>query len=145
MVDGVPTLRSEYQSVDAKMNLGIGTWWNSMYDYAPFWGKDRPKPPKIQEAFTKYYSPNGIYGSNNLEAHFKANILPIIDEQGVPLEQKYPDLTYENGRSDLTLWQIVTGQKPLSAFDEWVDYWNKNGGKEFEYNCNRINLGFWKK
>ena len=40
---------------------------------------------------------------------------------------------------------IITGAKPLSKFDEFVTYWNNNGGKLMEEEVNKWSKEFWGK
>lgn len=37
---------------------------------------------------------------------------------------------------ETTFIQIITGEKPIDAFDEWVEQWKKNGGEQLEKEAN---------
>ena len=120
---------------DLTDRFGFGFYWDGTFStYTPLLAR-------TQNSINKYVTdPNGIYGKNNLDYWLGGSIITgaVKDENGEDIG------TMMNADSNLswivTAVKIISGKEPIEYYDEWLEYYYKNGGTEWERNATRLYL-----
>ena len=82
--------------------------------------------------------PNGIYGANNLDLWFPVVGGTVRDES----DEDIGAMMAGDAKLDYFVMavQIITGERPLEYYDEWLEYYYANGGREWEKHATRLYL-----
>lgn len=86
-----------------------------------------------------------ICKGENSALWWKENKYPLFNEDGYVDELWIPTESFQKYSAELTTLQeqayvsIITGDKPISYFDEFVRLWRQNGGEVIEKEMNEIN------
>jgi len=139
---GIPTLKDAYKTNDAQKQIGIGYWWISTYSYNPLFDTKWAQPGMIAARNKYVLDPKGPYSQANIRWDIDATSNGTTDKEWQELNTKYGSDLHAKYMTMFV--DVITGQKPLSAFDEYVAYFNKNGGTELNAAANRIFLKDWK-
>jgi putative aldouronate transport system substrate-binding protein len=140
--DGYVTSIPPYNNWEDRRQVGAGLYWTSNYSFSPI----SQQKPYLRAEFGErekqelLIDPDGLYGRNNVKVEIQKTNGDILDENGENLMVKYQDLIT---RRDIVFVEILTGAKPVSAYDDFVKYWNENGGKVLEEHVNRLFLKNW--
>lgn len=122
-----------YTEVKARNNEGIGSevlrYNFKISQQFPYSSKY-----KIQALNDYYLDSNAIYSVNNVTP-IPSGVSTIYDEEGNDLSAKYADLI---NMRDVIFMEIISGQKPVSAYYDYIETWKNNGGEELEYHANRL-------
>ncbi|NMB95857.1 MAG: hypothetical protein GYA02_04485 [Clostridiaceae bacterium] len=107
--------------------LGIGYYWTSIC-YSSLVDKYNAHPRK--EAARQKYSlePGAIYSDDVVYRNINPVFGTIRDADGENIWKQYPDLN----KAGEYFTKIICDELPVDAWDEWVEYWNNNGGREIE-------------
>lgn len=126
---------------EEQTKLGIGYYWQTLYGFSQL-SDDLAMHPMIAAGIQNYaLKPGALYSQQNINWHFDRKNGPYRGPSGEDLQAKYAvDL---DAKFQTTFFGIVTGQLPLSAFDDWVKYYNEHGGKELDESVNRLYLKQW--
>jgi len=107
--------------------VGIGYYWTTICSTRLTDKYDAH--PRKEAARKKYFeSPGAIYSDDVISRHINPVYGTILDADGENIWKQYPDLN----KSEEYFAKIICDELPVDAWDEWVEYWNKNGGKEIE-------------
>ena len=95
----------------------------------------------VLQAKEEAFGPGGILAEGTFTRNFTKITSAILDEDGTDLEAMYyPNL---EAKRDEMFVSVISGAKPIEAFDEFVEYFYANGGTELEENANRLFLEQW--
>ena len=81
-----------------------------------------------------FHNADAMYSVNNVTP-VPSGVSTIYDEAGNDLSAKYQDLI---NMRDTIFMEIITGQKPVSAYEDYIATWKANGGEELELHANRL-------
>lgn len=128
---------------EEQTKLGIGYYWQTLYGYSSL-GDELATIPSLLEARKKLaLDPGAMYSQDKIVWHYDKVNGPIYDVNGEDLNKQYgADLS---AKQATMITGIISGQLPLSAFDDYVAYYMANGGRQIIDNANRIYLSQWKK
>ncbi len=135
---GFPERKEEFIGTDASKQIGAGYFWGALYSYTPF--RANWQHPGVVKALDDFHkNPDGIYSDANIRRQPTTRFFPITDENGDDLWGKMDVGSQEN----VLFVELITGAKPLSAFDDWVARWAEGGDlRVIEDRMNEINLKF---
>jgi len=108
--------------------LGIGYYWTTIC--ASRLADIYTDHPRKSAARKKYFETAGaIYSDDVITRHINPVYGTIYDADGESIWKQYPDL---KNKAEEYFTKIICNELPADAWDEWVEYWNKNGGQEIE-------------
>ena len=141
-VDGKPTTLEPYASMDGsvRQNEVGGGVFGRIAPFHMFW-KDPEfmNPDHLKQAEDIRFAPNGLLGPNNL---FVNTISPVDarNADGEDLFAVYDSLMTER---EALFSQIIVGQKPVSAWSDFINKWNRQGGQEIDAAVNANSAKFY--
>ena len=118
---------------DRTEQFGFGFYWDGTFSTYGF------QSSAIQALVEEHaINPNGIYGANNLDLWFPVVGGPVRDESGEDIGA----MMAGDAKLDYFVMavQIITGERPLEYYDEWLEYYYANGGREWEEHATRLYL-----
>ena len=135
---GFPQRKDEFLGTDASKQIGAGYFWGALYSYTPHRANwQNPLQAKMLEDFHK--NPDGIYSDASIRRVPTNRFFPITDENGDDLLRKLD----VGGQMNVLFVELITGAKPMSAFDDWMARWEEGGDLHIvRQRMNEINLKF---
>ena len=106
---------------------GYGFYWSGTFST---YGTPHSRTQRVIDEYV--LDPNGVYGTNNLDYWFPLVTGPVTRENGEPIE-----VSMESGWFDLVV-SIITGERPLEYYDEWLKRYYNGGGRDWEENATRL-------
>ena len=135
---GFPERKAEFIGIDAAKQIGAGYFWGALYSYTPH-SANWQHPGVVQALQDFHMDPEGIYSDAIIRRQPTTRFFPITDENGDDLWGKLDVGSQEN----VLFVELITGAKPLSAFDDWIARWAEGGDlRVVEDRMNEINLKF---
>jgi putative aldouronate transport system substrate-binding protein len=139
-VNGTPTTLEPYASMEnAGREIGTGVF-GRMAPFYTYWKEPEYLSPRdLKQIDEVRFNPNGILGSNNLYV----NTISPVDARnadGEDLNAVYDDLMTER---EALFYQIIVGQKPVSAWNDFIRKWNTQGGQEIDRWVNQNSAKFY--
>lgn len=138
--NGVPVIRQQYTTNDAKSKIGFG--WPTAGGYEPTDEvANSVKPSYALENYKKLIGDaNGYMGKNMVDYGFSRVTGSLVTDAGVNLDSK--NTSYDTQWSTLFT-SIIIGQKPVSAYDDFVAQWKKDVGNDMTALANQKYLKQW--
>ena len=135
---GFPQRKDEFLGTDASKQIGAGYFWGALYSYTPHRANwQNPLQAKMLEDF--HTNPDGIYSDASIRRVPTNRFFPITDENGDDLLRKLD----VGGQMNVLFVELITGAKPMSAFDDWMARWEEGGDLHIvRQRMNEINLKF---
>lgn len=118
---------------DRTEQFGFGFYWGGTFSTYSL------QSSVIQNLVEEHVlDPNGIYGANNLDLWFPVVGGAVRYEDGEDIGAMMAgDAKLD---SFVMTVQIVTGERPLDYYDEWLEYYYANGGRDWETHATRLYL-----
>ena len=118
---------------DRTEQFGFGFYWDGTFSTYGY------QSSAIQGLIEEHVlDPNGVYGANNLDLWFPVVGGTVRDESGEDIGAMMAgDAKLD---SFVMTVQIVTGARPLDYYEEWLEYYYANGGREWEQHATRLYL-----
>ena len=120
-------------TADRTEQFGFGFYWDGTFSTYSF------QSSAVQALVEEHaIDPNGIYGANNLDLWFPVVGGTVRDESGEDIGA----MMAGDAKLDYFVMavQIITGERPLEYYDEWLEYYYANGGSEWEKHATRLYL-----
>jgi ABC-type glycerol-3-phosphate transport system substrate-binding protein len=134
-----PVWTEEFKDSEARQGMGFNV--NSRSTAVGYWAiNDFKRDPgfinPVQEDWVAQvrFDPDSALGANNV-CMLTQSFVSALDEDGNDLRAAHQDLLNE---SVALFGQIILGQKPVSAYQEWLDRWNAGPGPEIEAAATRM-------
>ena len=133
--DGKPQWTEAFAEGESRQGLGLGVLGRSTpiaFGFSQWfgagdasWGSDPTILEYVQEV---RFNPDGVLGPNNLCVNV-TSFVGAIDENGDDLRAASQELLHE---SVAVFGAIITGQQPVSAYQDWIDRYNAGPGPAIE-------------
>jgi putative aldouronate transport system substrate-binding protein len=142
--DDNKTLRERlpgFSTADEVKSANLLIWAQVHPDYSPYYYMYAVNPNQT-ELKEELLGDGGMLSADKVRRNPNRVKGVLTSPEGEDLSQLYwSDL---EKKRDIMVVEIISGEKPLSAYDEWIEYWNENGGAELEEAANRLYLDLWK-
>ncbi|MDD9985103.1 MAG: hypothetical protein OXQ31_02390 [Spirochaetaceae bacterium] len=126
-----PQWTEEFAEDDARSGLGLGVLGRSvplgLNIFALLGDPDWIDSERVDYLNQVRFSPNGVLGSNNVCVLTQSFVNAV--EGGTDLRAANSDLIDE---SATLFWQIIAGDQPVSAYQDWIDRYNAGPGLAIE-------------
>ena len=133
MENNRPIWTEAFKESESRQGLGLGV--NARNTPLSYWDIQAMKgfeeyidPVKQAWLAEVRYSPDGTLGPNNVCMLTQSPVKPINDA-GKDLWSVYQDRRVEGSA---LINQVIVGQKPVSAYQEWIDDYHAGWGREMD-------------
>lgn len=121
-----------------ELNLG---YWSQYFNVSGRDGLALDTPVGWKEIQDEVYGNGGIYSAEMVRRAPSAKKDAAINDGGEDLDKKY----YTNLEKKMLeiYYGIITGQDSITAWDDYKEFWQKNGGPELTELVNEQNMKYW--
>jgi len=108
---------------------GFGSYWAMLVSAVSF------MPSATLKMYQDYVlAPNAMYNQSNLKYHYIGSTVKgaVTDDKGNPVQ-----VTMKSDWFTMVC-QIMTGEKPIEYYDEWLQAYYDGGGKQWETEATRL-------